>query len=491
MRKLLFSTAIVFACLTAQAQIEDGSVAPDFTVTDLAGNTHTLSTYLAQGKTVIIDISATWCGPCWNYHESGALGDLYYTYGPAGSDEVVVLFVEGDGHTSIESLYGTNMPGDSGVTAGNWMEHSPYPVIDNSQLSDLYQINYYPTIFRICPDGLVSEINQLDFAGLKDNINANCDALTDLQYHAKSEIEDITICEGSAVTPQVGITNYGTDPINTATIELRQGETVLATKNYTGALAMFDDTVVTFDALEIPVGDDYQAIITNINGAAPGNTQTATDLFTVAETNVGNNNIQVKVYTNFYPNDMSWAIKNSVGTVVASGGPYLPGNEDMFHGGGPDANTTKVHDVVLPGTDTECYAVEFYSSSDLGWIGGDTPHGIEIVSAGETIFEQFVKNFGSVLNVPSAFKTNGTLDILTQDTSKFTLFPNPTTGILNFSTSGEAVTLTVFDMTGKLVYTADTIQNGESINLSLLHKGIYIAKIKTENTQRTEKIIVR
>ena len=93
MKKLLCTAACFFALFTAQAQIPDGSIAPDFTVTDLNGVTHSLSAYLAQGKTVIIDISATWCSPCWNYHESGALEQLYYTYGPEGSDEVVVLFI--------------------------------------------------------------------------------------------------------------------------------------------------------------------------------------------------------------------------------------------------------------------------------------------------------------------------------------------------------------------------------------------------------------
>ena len=45
----------------ASAQLPDGSVAPDFTATDLNGEEHNLYSYLDSGYQVILDFSATWC----------------------------------------------------------------------------------------------------------------------------------------------------------------------------------------------------------------------------------------------------------------------------------------------------------------------------------------------------------------------------------------------------------------------------------------------
>ena len=72
----LFSTQSMFA------QLANGSIAPNFTVVDLNGTTHTLYDYLDDGQTVFLDFSAIWCPPCWSYHTSHALKDVYVDHGP-------------------------------------------------------------------------------------------------------------------------------------------------------------------------------------------------------------------------------------------------------------------------------------------------------------------------------------------------------------------------------------------------------------------------
>ena len=127
---LLIAVVAVFTLNNVQAQLPNGSVAPDFTLTDLDGTSHNLYSLLDNGYTVFIDFSAIWCPPCWGYHTSGALEDLYMNHGPAGmpnvnantTDDVMVFFIEGDGGSLAELQGGGNSQGD-------WITGTPYPIL--------------------------------------------------------------------------------------------------------------------------------------------------------------------------------------------------------------------------------------------------------------------------------------------------------------------------------------------------------------------------
>ena len=129
-------------------QEESGEVpvvpAPDFTLTDQYGETHTLSDY--QGQTVFLNFWATWCGPC--KMEMPDIQALYEEWDENAGD-VVVLGVAGPDigrEGSAEDI--AAFLGENGYT---------YPVVmdDTGALFYQYGISAYPTTFMIDTEGNV------------------------------------------------------------------------------------------------------------------------------------------------------------------------------------------------------------------------------------------------------------------------------------------------------------------------------------------------
>ena len=153
MRRFLFTLSFLFTFgMASYGQLANGTVAPDWTLVDLDGETHNLYSYLNDGVDVIIDFSATWCGPCWSYHSSHTLNSYYNAHGPNGTGDVMVFFIEGDLSTNENCIYGPS--GCVGGTQGNWVSGTDYPIINltssnGPSVTSDYQIAFWPTIYMI------------------------------------------------------------------------------------------------------------------------------------------------------------------------------------------------------------------------------------------------------------------------------------------------------------------------------------------------------
>ena len=76
------------------AQIQVGETAPDFTVTDVHGDTHNLYTYTANGQYVMLDFFFTTCVPCQYY--TPQISMAYEAYGCNDGDIVILGIDYGD-----------------------------------------------------------------------------------------------------------------------------------------------------------------------------------------------------------------------------------------------------------------------------------------------------------------------------------------------------------------------------------------------------------
>lgn len=173
--RTFLTIALISIVYLLPAQLPDGSVAPNFTLKDLNGNSHTLYDYLNQGKTVYIDFSAAHCPSCWAYHNTNALKNLYLANGPTGtaSQDVMVLFIELDPNNGLNEFLGI-----SGSTQGDWVTGKPYPFFNpegaDRKVIDDYQAYFYPMIYGICPDKSTKFLGQQNAMQLYTYTTGTC-----------------------------------------------------------------------------------------------------------------------------------------------------------------------------------------------------------------------------------------------------------------------------------------------------------------------------
>jgi len=147
------------------AQMPNGSTAPNFRLTDLNGNEHKLYDYLDQGKSVLLDFFAVWCAPCQS--QAYLLESVYQNYGPNGNNSLVILGLESEDTTlDAQCINYNGFP---------WGAITSYPIINNTEDAPYeYNINFYPSVYLICPDRTITEINEPEINTIGDFIFSNC-----------------------------------------------------------------------------------------------------------------------------------------------------------------------------------------------------------------------------------------------------------------------------------------------------------------------------
>lgn len=126
------------------ADAADTIAAPDFTLVDQSGTTHTLSDY--KGKTVFLNFWATWCPPC--RAEMPEIQEIYEDYGENASDVIILGIASPD--------YGREGSAED-ITAFLEENTYTYPTVMDTDglMSYAYGVSAYPTTFMIDKEGNV------------------------------------------------------------------------------------------------------------------------------------------------------------------------------------------------------------------------------------------------------------------------------------------------------------------------------------------------
>lgn len=487
MKKLLLMSSLI-ASTAAMAQLPDGSICPNFTGTDLDGVTHTLYDYLDQGYSVVVDVSATWCGPCWNYHNGGALESLYDTYGPGtAEDKVIVLMIEGDNATTLADLNGTG-----GNTQGDWVTGTPYPIINSGTIANLLQISYYPTIYTICPSRVIVESGQISMAQHWAIANACAVAVTGTNVGVVTYNGATAVC-GNLDMP-VTIQNLGTNPITSATVMVKQGATTLATQNWTGNLSTYEMEEVTFTNVPVTNASAVTVNITTNGDVEPSDNEIDPGLVSAA--NAPSTLITVELLTDNYGAETYWRIMNSNGQEMAHGGNELVGTTNVGVGSGaapasPTAyasSTTYNISVAVPAND--CYTFEAY---DYYGDGMCCAYGTGYYKLRPTwgANVSFVEGGEFAASTQDAFRTSAAVGIDENAPGVTSIYPNPTSGNVNlvFNTVENKVNVDVFNLLGERIMTRTLNSNGvQTIDMSGLNNGLYYFNVRIGNNSTTHKV---
>ncbi len=503
MKSLLrYLGVILLAAMCSVNAYAQPTFAPDFTVTDLDGVEHNLYTYLDQGKTVVVDFSATWCPPCWDFHQTYAMDDAFNTYGPAGSDEIVVITLEVDNTTGMDDLMG-----NTAGTMGDWLTGHDAPLADNADdVGTAYGVTGIPTILAICPNRSITDLYTGSFptANTMYNAHNNCPVATAAIDAAllEHDITEVALCGDVTFSPTMSIQNNGLDAMTSAIFRLEDNSGIIQDLSWTGNVSTYSLIDVTFDPVTVTQATTLTMSVIQVNGASDpvvANNQlthTISDA-TAAETNT----VEISVLTDDYGCETYWEFRDlSNGTVMASGG-----NPNTVAGGqtqsypcdetlGYANNTTYTQSVTIPADG--CY--EFYLLDDYGdGICCGFGQGSYSVTDqdGNVLFSggQFLAEDSGIADVTTIVDVE---DLVSSES--FRVFPNPAQDFVSVEFSlveATEMTVALYDALGQQVKTVATANyvagaNNLTINTADLATGVYVLTLQTDEGNISRRITV-
>lgn len=546
MKKLLLSIALFAGTFSATAQLADGTTAPDWTFTDLNGNSWNLYSLTAAGKTVFIDVSATWCGPCWSYHNSGALEELYAEHGPTGtiSQDVMVFYIEGDATTTLADLNGTGTN-----TQGNWVAGTPYPIIDPGSATNAfnndYNIGYFPTVYKVCTDNKIYEVGTQNTSGLVASINS-CPFATDVYASAGPASLQCT----TSFAPSFTLKNNGQSTLTSCSInyEYDNNGSVLSLP-WTGSLAAGASTLVSLPAGTFAAGTHtLEVITTSPNGGTDNNNTNNVQNYSFSVTTVGG---VAMPYSNAFTNATfpyaNWIVTNvdngiTWARATTNGGALKydcynyssAGQEDEFiiepidmTGGTNTSLNFKVAHARYSANYTE--ALEVLVSSDCGatWTSEWSKSGATLATAANTtsaftptaaqwrsecvdlssyagnskVFVKFVgtNEYGNNVYVDDITISNVScsLGLGEEAVETFNVFPNPATDVVNvtFEAENADYTIAIVDLQGRVMTSQEltSLNGSQSITLPVnnLAKGSYIVTISSNGLSTSKNVVIK
>ncbi|MFT4846889.1 MAG: hypothetical protein ACI9CP_000760 [Cryomorphaceae bacterium] len=416
--------------------------------------------------------------------------------------EKAIIFDQAPGSNGELDFYNVMkkfLPGTNGLSmASSYASGDEFLASESWDLSNIYDIEQLAVVVFIQDDN-TKEVLQAGYAPAGEFI-------AEAEYDAAGlSINNIAGENCSpTVSPSVTIRNWGSETLTSLDIEYTiAGES--NTINWTGSLEFFETEEVELGEIATPTAqaEDLVVVLSNPNGQEDGNAVNDEVEATIANVAQAGTEIEVSITTDNYAEETYWRIVDQDENVIAEGGNTWVGTTNIGIGAGApteaagtySSNQTYDTPVTIP-AGVECYSFEIYDYWGDGICCQYGNGSYEVVDLGtsETILEggsfsaEEAKNFAAgVLSVDDV-----------SSVKDFTMFPNPTNGLLNVEfnlVSSQRVSLDVLDLTGRLVISKDlgVLPSGYSlqqIDLSGHSQGLYLMNMNVNDGRVVGKFTV-
>lgn len=480
-------------------QLQSGTkFTEDIVVTDLlSGEQIDVQAELASGKTVILDMFATWCGPCWGMKEAGVLETLAERYGKDGSDEVVIIGIEADERTAESLLYEEANGGSQATSSfGDWTEGVKYHLANDHTHNNKLNIAFFPTVYVISPDQTIIEVS-IRFVSQPDVYEKYIFG-TENDAGLLGGFGSGTFCGTSY--DFVGaylVYNFGSEMIQEATVDVVLNDEIIDTY-VVNDLAPYSEVILDTETYTTDIANSgIKLVLNQVNGVDDADDS-------ISESFVASNlqrTLDTKLFTivfttDFYPTETSLKVTDAEGNIYLA--ESYSGNAN---GGGADANQIFNYELELKSDeDINCLDIEITDTWGDGLTGYDTTLGHPI--PGVVVLNQYGVEIKEGLELDYSFGMENNIfvnfagltdiaEINELETTK--VYPNPVSSLLNIELNFTEITkynIMIADVYGQTVRNIGQYNNAnlnEKVDISDLASGIYFVSINTGSGQNVLK----
>lgn len=291
-----------------------------------------------------------------------------------------------------------------------------------------------------------------------------------------------TQCSGT-VTPSITLSNFGTDPLTSATIHYGYDGTYTQTYPWTGSLNQYQNEVIALNSATLSGGTHvFNAYVDNANAGIDENENNDT-IHSTFMTVVNPLTVDLSLTTDRYGDETTWTVTSTDGTILYyAGGPYA----EVVGGATYNASFC---------LSEGCYNFNIFDSYGDGLTASGSPSGhLELTQAGDLVAEltEAQANFGNDETIPFCIGETGLFELAELQES-WSLYPNPADNVVKFGFTDDKTAKELFIMTaqGAIVKTLQTADVESSIDISDLASGVYFVTLKSAQGTSTKQLVIK